>query len=201
MTKRMLDENLMKFSEMADRSITDTAIASILLCYLLYRVEEPVDAELLYDIAVTGGIINFFTYQEAIQTLVDNDSIRCTVNDQHEKVYTVTGIGVESAQKLRNIAAKSYRDDIVSSVKRAMKRKRNQKDVSLSYEPLDRGCRLHVSIHDRDLQLLDLSLFTPDKQTAQQLGERILANPSALYHDVIQAVIREHEEPIDLTDN
>ena len=201
MTKRMLDENLMKFSEMADRSITDTAIASILLCYVLYRVEEPVDAELLYDIAVTGGIINFFTYQETIQTLVDNDSIRCTLNEQHEKVYTVTGIGIESAKKLRNIAAKSYRDDIVSSVRRAMKRKRNQKDVSLRYEPLERGCRLHVTLNDRDLTLLELSLFTPDRQTAEQLGERILVNPSALYHDVIQAVIRDHDEPIDLTDN
>ena len=201
MTKRMLDENLMKFSEMADRSITDTAIASILLCYLLYRVEEPVDAELLYDIAVTGGMINFFTYQETIQTLLDNDSIRCTANSHHEKFYSVTGIGVESAKKLRNIAAKSYRDDIVSSVKRAMKRKRNQKDVSIRYEPLERGCRLHVTLHDRDLKLLEFSLFTPDQQTAEQLGERILVNPSALYHDILQAVMREHEEPIDLTDN
>ena len=44
MKKRMLEENLMKISELADRMVTDPAIASILLCYLLYihlRRAEP----------------------------------------------------------------------------------------------------------------------------------------------------------------
>ena len=61
MKKMMRDENLMKISEMADRSITETAVAGILLCYVLYRVDEPMESELLYSIAVTGEIINFFT--------------------------------------------------------------------------------------------------------------------------------------------
>ena len=59
MKKQMRDENLMKISELADRSVTDSSVANVLLCYMLYRVKVPLESELLYDIAVTGGIINY----------------------------------------------------------------------------------------------------------------------------------------------
>ncbi|MBR2087460.1 MAG: DUF4364 family protein [Oscillospiraceae bacterium] len=201
MKKHMLEENLMKISELADRMVTDPAIASILLCYLLYRVEQPVEEELLYDICVTGGIINFFTYRETIALLQENGSIRSEKNAAHETVYTVTAAGVDNARKLRSIAKKSYRDQLVSEVKLAIRRKKNQKDATITYEPLERGCHLHVVLKDRDTTLLDLRLFTPDEETAKQLGDRILTNPSVLYHDVLKAVLTEHEEPMDLSDN
>ena len=51
------------------------------------------------------------------------------------------------------------------------------------------------------LTLLELRLFTPDQYQADQIAEQILNNPSALYHDVIQAMMRKHEDQIDLSDN
>ena len=89
----------------------------------------------------------------------------------------------------------------MSEVKLAIRRKKNQKDATITYEPLERGCHLHVVLKDRDTTLLDLRLFTPDEETAKQLGDRILTNPSVLYHDVLKAVLTEHEEPMDLSDN
>ncbi len=202
MKKQMLDENLMKISELADRTVMDPAIASILLCYLLYRIEQPVEEDLLYDICVTGNIINFFAYRESIAQLIKNHSIKAETNENHDTVYTVTEAGVDYAQKLRNIAQKSYRDQLVTRVKLALRKKQNQKDATITYEPLERGCHLHVVLKDRDTTLLDLRVFTPDRETAEQLGERILVNPSVLYHDVLQAVLTEHEPPaIDLSDN
>lgn len=201
MAKSMRDENLLKMSEMADRVITDPALACVLLCYMMYRVEEALDSELLYDIAVTGGIINYFTFQDAMQSLKDSASIRSDVTEEGETRYTLTPLGIECARRLKTIAAKSYRDHIVSAAKRAVIRHRNKKDVKISYEPLETGWHLLVTIQDGDLTLLQLKLFTPDYQQAQQLGEGILSNPSALYHDVIQAMFDRHEEPIDLSDN
>lgn len=202
MKKQMRDENLMKISEMADRCITEPAMASILLCYMLYRVEEPMDVELLYDIAVTGGIINFFTYQESIASMLDSGFIRETFGEKHEKLYVITPPGIDCAKKLRKFAAKSYRDEIVSSARQAVLRKQNEKDVVIDYEPLGHGCHLHVILKDRDVELLNLKLFTPDKATAIRLGERILANPSVLYHDVIEAFMKQQSgASLDLTDN
>ncbi len=199
--KLMNDENLLRLSELADRSINDLETANILLCYLLYRVEEPVEEEMLYDIAVTGGIINYFTFQEAMQSLLKAGSVERIQTGAGEKMLRVTPTGKACASRLKTIAAKSYRDQIVTAAKKALRRRRNARNAQISYEMLEHGCHLHVTLTDRDLTLLDLKLFTPDREQAEQCGEQILADPSALYHDIIQAVMRQHEEELDLSDN
>ncbi|MDE5564213.1 MAG: DUF4364 family protein [Oscillospiraceae bacterium] len=201
MKKNMLDENLRKISEKADRVVTDPTIAGVLLCYMLYRVKEPIDSELLYDIAVTGGIINYFAYQDALQTLRSSGSIAVSVNECGETIYALTTDGIIYANRLKNVAAKSYRDHIITAAKKALARHRNRKDVRITYEPHVNGCHLHVTLHDGVLTLLELKLYAPDQEQAEQLGEQILSNPSALYHDVIQAVMRRDDPTLDLSDN
>lgn len=200
MKKKMSDEGLMRISEGADRCITDTDTANILLCYLLYRIDQPLDREILYDVAVTGGIINYFTYQDAMDSMLHSGSIEEERTDSGA-VLKVTPRGVACAKQLKTIAAKTYRDKLVTEAKRAVARQRIQKDVAITYEQLGQGCYLHVTLRDQDLVLLQLTLYAPDLEQAKQIGERILANPPALYHNVIQSVIRNKAEPIDLTDN
>lgn len=201
MKKNMREENLLKISEKADRVVTDPAIASVLICYMLYRVEEPVDSEVLYNVAVTDGIINYFSYQDAMQSLHISGAVRTTAGEAGEKLYELTSVGVECAKRLKTIAAKSYRDQIVTAAKKAVQRHRNLKNVAVDYEPLENGCNLHVAIKDGELTLLEIRLYAPDRNQAEQLGERILSNPSALYHDVLEAMMQSHEEKLDLTDN
>ncbi len=200
MKKNMLDENLRKISEKADRVVTDPTIAGVLLCYMLYSVKEPIDSELLYDIAVTGGIINYFTYQDALQALQSSGSIATSVNECGETIYKLTTDGIIYANRLKNVAAKSCRDHIITAAKKALARHGNRKDVRITYEPHVNGCHLHVTLHDGALTLLELKLYAPDQEQAEQIGKQILSNPSALYHDVIQAVMRKNDTT-DLSDN
>ncbi len=201
MKKKMRDENLLKISELADRSVTDASVANILLCYMLYRVKIPMDTELLYEIAVAGEIINYFTYQDALQSLRTNGSVAVEKNEKGEEIYTLTEKGIACAQRLKTFAAKSYRDDIVLAARRAVERRKNQDDVKVEYLPLAQGCHLHVSITDHGVTLLDLTLFAPDERQAHLLGERVLSNPSAFYNNVLEATMQNEEEPYDLTDN
>ncbi len=201
MKKQMRDENLLKISELADRSVTDSSVANVLLCYMLYRVKEPVESELLYDIAVTEGIINYFTYQDALQSLQENGSVTTKQNEKGETIYTLTETGVDCARRLKTFAAKSYRDHIVLAAKRAMERRRNENDVKVEYLPLEQGCHLRVRITDQSVTLLELTLFTPDLKQAKLLGERVLSNPSVFYHNVLEAAMKNEAEPLDLSDN
>ena len=73
----MRDENLHKISELADRTISDPVTANILLCYLMQKISKPLDADMLYDIAVTNGIINYFAFQDALQTMEDTNAVSC----------------------------------------------------------------------------------------------------------------------------
>lgn len=201
MKKQMRDENLMRISELADRSVTDPSVANVLLCYMMYRVDVPMDEELLYDIAVTGGIINYFTYQDAMQSLRTNGSVTVTSNEKGVASYTLTPKGVDCAKKLKTVAAKSYRDHIVLAARREIERRRNRDDVKVEYLPLEQGCHLRVQITDQSVTLLELTLFTPDMKQAQLLGENILSNPSVFYNQVLEAAMNNQADPLDLSDN
>lgn len=201
MKKQMRDENLMKISEYADRSVTDPSVACVLLCYLLYRVEQPVDTDLLYEIAVTGNIINYFTYQEALAAMISNGSVSAETNKKGEKVYKLQPKGIVCAKRLKTFAAKSYRDHIVLAARKALMRKKNQNDVKIGYEETENGCYLRVQLTDHGTSLLDLTMFTPDLEQAKALGNRILDNPPEFYNRVMQAAFQNTAPPVDLTDN
>lgn len=201
MKKQMRDENLMKISELADRSVTDSSVANVLLCYMLYRVNAPLESELLYAIAVTEGIINYFTYQDSLESLLRNGSVISKNNEKGEIFYSLTDNGIDCARKLKTFAAKSYRDHIVLAAKRAMERRKNEEAVKVEYIPYTQGCHLRVRIMDHDLLLLELTLYTPDMKQAKLLGERILSNPSAFYNNVLQSAMRNEADPVDLSDN
>mgnify|MGYP003314742501 CR=1 FL=1 len=58
----MQDDRISKITEMADTDIKDVYTLNILLCYVLYKVDMPVETEQLYEIAVGSEIISYFFY-------------------------------------------------------------------------------------------------------------------------------------------
>ena len=184
----MREENLHKISELADRTISDTADANILLCYVLQQTTRSVDVDLLYDIAVTSGIISYFTFQDAIGTMIQTGLLVCEQKNQKE-YYILTERGADTASRLYHLIGKSYRDEILQTAERLIKRHETEEQVELAYEPVTNGCYLHICLKDHNLILLKLTLFTPDEHQAKLLGEKILSNPSAVYHNILKTLI------------
>ena len=187
----MRDENLHKISELADRTISDPVTANILLCCLLQQISKPLDADMLYDIAVTNGIINYFAFQDALQTMEDTNAVSCVQKDDL-KYYSLTDKGKETAQRFHHLIGKSYREHIIETAQSALQRRKLEEQLKISYEPLEQGCHLHVRLVDHELILLELTLFTPDEHQARLLGDKILSNPAAVYHKILRAVMPEH---------
>ncbi len=187
----MRDENLHKISELADRTISDPVTANILLCYLMQKISKPLDADMLYDIAVTNGMINYFTFQDALQTMEDTNAVSC-IYKNNQKYYSLTDKGAEHAEHFHHLIGKSYREHITETAKAVMQRRKLEEQLKISYEPLEQGCHLHVRLVDHTLVLLELTLFTPDEHQAHLLGDKILSNPSAVYHKILRAVMPEH---------
>ena len=71
----MQEKNIKKMTEMADTTVNDLPTLNILLCYLLYKIERPVNTEQLYEIAIGTGVINYFYYQDSIDYLTKNGLI------------------------------------------------------------------------------------------------------------------------------
>lgn len=196
----MQEENILKMAELADTEIKDVPTINILLCYLLYKINKPIETEQLYEIAIGTEIINFFYYQDSIDYLLKNDLISVTEGDGKE-FYTLQPKGIECAKRLKSYAPKSYRDKLVLAALRYFARIKAENEMKIEYIPLENGYYTRVRCLDKDCDLMDLKLYAPDLTQAKLLGEKIMLNPAGFYGKIVDLALSNKEIPYDLTDN
>lgn len=196
----MHDENIRKMTDMADTEIKDLPTLNILLCYLLHRIERPVEAEQLYEIAMETGIINYFYYQDSVGYLVSNGLVSIE-NINGKDCYIIQPKGQACAEQLKSYAPKSCRDRIVSVALKYFARLKYEQEIKIDYLPDDNGCYINIRCIDPKHDLMDMKLFAPDLEQAKLVGEKIMLNPAGFYGKIIEMVLSNKEISYDLTDN
>ncbi|MFR6588057.1 MAG: DUF4364 family protein [Ruminococcus sp.] len=164
-------------AKMATPPIMDSHMANILLCYLLYRIDRPVQVSQLYDIAVGSNIINYFAYQESISYLTEHGSVQLRRMPEGVEEYVLMEPGVQTARELRNYVGKAYRDKLVSAALQYFARLKRESEVKLEYIPLKKGYYVHVRCLDLEDDLLDLKLYAPDYTRQSIWASRSCATP------------------------
>lgn len=197
----MQDENIFKMSEMADTEIKDVPTLNILICYLLYKIDKPVEVEQLYEIAVSTELINYFYYQDSIDYLIKNDLISMEKNTAGNNCYILREKGRLCAKRLKSYAPKSYRDKLVLASLRYFARLKHEQEIKIEYIPAGNGYYAHVRCLDSSCDLMDMKLYAPDLTQAKIIGEKIMLNPSGFYGKVIELALSNEEIKYDLSDN
>lgn len=190
-------EEYTKMSELAYTELRDLQTVKILICYLLYRLHKPIEADNLYDIAVSTEIINYFYYQDAMDYLIINNSIIETVNDENVKIYTLTEKGENCAKTLREYVPKSYRDKIVVAALKYFAKLKYESEVKIEYIKLETGYYVHCRCLDIKDDLMDLKLYAPDLTQAKILGKNIMKNPTGFYSNILNFALDNQEEKFD----
>ncbi len=196
----MQEENILKMAELADTEIKDVPTINILLCYLLYKINKPIETEQLYEIAIGTEIINFFYYQDSIDYLLKNALISVT-EDNGKEFYILQPKGIECAKRLKSYAPKSYRDKLVLAALRYFARIKAENEMKIEYIPLENGYYTRIRCLDKDCDLMDLKLYAPDLTQAKLLGEKIMLNPAGFYSKIVDLALSNEEIPYDLSDN
>ncbi len=196
----MQEENILKMAELADTEVKDVPTINILLCYLLYKVNRPVETEQLYEIAIGTEIINYFYYQDSIDYLMRNLLIS-VIEDDGKSFFKLESKGIECARRLKSYAPKSYRDRLVLAAMRYFARIKAEHEVQIEYVPVENGCYTRVRCLDKDCDLMDLRLYAPDLTQAKLIGEKIMLNPAGFYGKIVELALSNEEPPYDLSDN
>lgn len=197
----MQDENIMKMAEMADTEIKDVPTLNILLCYLLYRIDKPVETEQLYEIAIGTGAVNYFYYQDSIEYLTTNGLISIAKSKNGADCYVLEKKGIECAKQLKKYVSKSYRDKLVLAALRYFARLKYEQEIKIDYIKVENGYYTHVRCLDVSCDLMDIKLYAPDLDQAKMIGERIMRNPIGFYGKIVELALSNEEAPYDLTDN
>ena len=196
----MHDENIFKMSELADTEIRDIPTINILLCYLIHKIGKPVEAEQLYEIAISTGVINYFSYLDSVDYLTKNKLLTLEKIDGTDH-FVITPKGTACAKELKKYAPKSYRDQLVLAALRYFTRLKYEQELKVEYIPIENGYYTQIRCLDANNDLMDLKLFAPDLTQAKLIGEKIMLNPSGFYGKVIELALSNEEVKYDLSDN
>lgn len=197
----MQKDRATKMSELADTVIKDVPTLNILICYLMKKINKPINTEHLYDILIATGLVNYFYYQDSIGFLLENGHIKVESDENGGECYVLMPKGEICARELKKYAPKSYRDNLVLAALKYFARLKMEQEVNVEYTEADNGCYIRITCHDLKNDLMDLKLFAPDMRQAKLIGDKIMLNPAGFYSKIIDLVLSNEEVTYDLTDN
>ena len=197
----MQKDRTFKMSELADTEIKDVPTLNILICYLMKKIDKPINTEHLYDILIPTGLVNYFYYQDSIGFLLENGHIKIEKKENGEESYILMPKGEICARELKKYAPKSYRDKLVHAALKYFARLKIEQEVNVEYTEAVNGCYVCITCHDFQNDLMELKLFAPDMTQAKLIGDKIMLNPAGFYGKIIDLVLSNEEITYALTDN
>ncbi len=171
----------------------------VLLCYLLEKLKDPVTEDQLYEIVIDSGVINYFHYTEAMESLVKNNSIKKISRDG--KIYIeLEEKGRSGADYFNDTIPYYFRKQLLKSALYYFAELRHKRDAEIGVVPLENGCEVNCRIKDADYDLMRLSLYAPDEEQAELVKSKIMLDPVGFYRKVIGYALENEEEKIDIPD-
>lgn len=190
-----------KMSDMASFETNNTETAKLLLCYALFKIAKPVAANQLYEITVKSGVINYFYYNDAMASLLENECVTLNTDENDVEIYELAKKGTILAKNFKSYIPKSFRDRLVTSAIRYFNDIKIKNEFTLEYKQLENGYNVEFTCFDGNIVLMDLKMFAPDKTQAELIGNKIKINPIGFYSEVLGYVINNKEEEIILDED
>ena len=165
--------------------MTDKYQIKILICYLMSVVESPFTKEQLHEIFADGQVVNYFSFCEAIEELAESHHIE-KQSDEESGVYTLNPLGAETARRLSRSLPKSIRDNVVQTAMQLLAKKKYERENEVQITPITNGFSVTCTIHDTSFDLMQLTLYAPDRMQAELIRHNFLKDPVTLYQNTIE---------------
>ena len=177
---------------------TDSAhAAKVLLCFLLNRLNRPIEEKQLYEIAMNSGVVNYFYYNDALNELLENESV--TRQDRDGTAYIILEEkGRWGADYFNDTVPYYFRKQLLSEALRYFARLQRESEAEVEIIPKDNGCDVRCVIKDGKLELMNIYLYAPDEDQALLIKEKIMLDPAGFYSMVIGFALENREEPVEV---
>ena len=172
----------------------------IIMSDVLMRFEGRLPESWLFDIMIGGKYLSNFLYHDALGTLLEAHAVE-RISEQGTDIIVLTDSGRRDAKNLRLMVPKIFRDQVHLTALRYVARQKALRDLKITYEPDEYGCKLCLCCMDHGTEMFFLRISAPSRENAEELSERILRNPARFFGKIIDLAMTNEEEPFDLTDN
>ena len=164
----------------------------ILICYMLSHTGAEMSFSDIHEAFSAHHLVNYFELVQAMDGLMKTAHI---IEKTQEKTvyYALSDLGRQADREFSHLLPLSIREKSVTAAKRILRRKKREREVNVEMERVEDGYRMHLSIPERDGQLLSFSLFLPTLAECERVRRRFLNDPVFIYKGVLALLTGDQE--------
>lgn len=161
----------------------------ILVCYILQSVNSPLYFDDVLKIMQEKSLANYFETSDAISSLLKNGNIEKDKNG----LLRICETGLEIAQTLDTTLPLSVRDKALEAAVVMLSYAKNERENQVEINKLDKGFSVDLHISDGKRDLMNITLYAPNKKQAKMIKGNFHKNPSKIYRLMLSALTGDDE--------
>lgn len=152
----------------------------VLIASVLKNVERELSRRQLLAAIQQEGLANYFEATQALESLIEGGSVTVARAEDGEEYLTLTAVGA-TASSIEDEIPRAVRDKALATATEMQTQERRMKETPVEIIELENGCNVKFTFND----LMTLTLYVADREQAESVKERMLADPVSLYSAVI----------------
>ena len=167
--------------------------ARILICFLFNLLNKPMSKTDINNILQYQGLINYFTFAQAFNDLIDDSQVQIcenllyiNKNNNNEVKYILTPKGKETVDVFKDTIAVTVKERLLNSAEEYLKNLKLEQDNVVKIRKVDDGYMVSCRVKDIGSDLINLEIFSPDKDTAEKIKKNFILKSLELYQTIFE---------------
>ena len=161
--------------------ISDKLEIKFLILYIASRLVEPVPFEVLQDLAMCDGGVDYFDFSECLADLVRTEHLKQTGN-----IYTITDKGRRNSGICETSLPYSVRMEAEQKLAQCNEQLKRRSLVGATIKPREKGgYEVTLSLSDELDELMSLRLLVTRQDMALDLQKRFREHAEELYSKIL----------------
>lgn len=161
----------------------------ILICFILDKLAKPLKKGDVTSILQNYGLANYFEASQAFAEMAASNNI--CLDEENEGCYVITESGKIIVEELSGILPVTVKEKALKSAEIYLERVKNEQENKVSITKNSNGYNVKCSISDGEFNMLELTLYAPDMNSASIIRDNFYKNPSEIYYTVISLLTRD----------
>ena len=157
----------------------------LLILYLLDQLKTPLSGEVLSEIILWDGNVNFFDFSAAFDALTQSRALVPLEGEGAKTAYTLSPEGQEILRCMGDSLSESLRYKALRSATRLLAYRNQGRSATATIGETADGYSLRCVIRDREEVFMDMTVYSKSRHEAESFKLRFENNPEDLLRGVL----------------
>jgi predicted transcriptional regulator len=174
------------------KNINDSANDKLIILYILNQLDLPITNSQLMKVVLENRFMNYFTYQQTINELLENDLIQQTESTQWPQ-FSITSKGQHSLELFSNLLPLDIENFVKNNIKEIKTKLKSDSLIDAKIIEENGSFMVNCNVRENDFSLIEINLTVGTRSDAQRIVNNWKNNSQPIYAEIIHSLTQIRE--------